>query len=196
MRAQAHLLAEEWPMSRLQDASILIVVSFLTVASVRGGASDSTLTRIRSTEHAMSEIIRAGVARSPTFRHLVQTLERSDLIVYVEPSNSVDGGYLRFATVAGRSRWVQVVVNPKRPINQILAMIGHELQHAIEISEAPSVVDEATMAGLYRRIGVKSCGNPARACYETRGAQVTGATIFRELSGRSVPPEGLACELR
>ena len=112
-----------------------------------------------------------------------------DAIVYVEPSNSVDGGYLRFATVAGRSRWVQVVVNPKRPINQILAMIGHELQHAIEISEAPSVVDEATMAGLYRRIGVKSCGNPARACYETRGAQVTGATIFRELSGRSVPPD-------
>ena len=71
---------------------------------------------------------------------------------------------------------MQVVVNPKRPINQILAMIGHELQHAIEISEAPSVVDEATMAGLYRRIGVKSCGNRARACYETRGAQVTGAT--------------------
>jgi hypothetical protein len=184
-------------MSRLQDVSIfLIVVSFLKVASVRGGASDSTLTRVRSTEHAMSERIRAGVSRSPTFRHLVQTLERSDLIVYVEPSSSVDGGYLRFATVAGQSRWVQVVVNPKRPINQILAMIGHELQHAIEISEAPSVVDEATMAGLYRRIGVKSCGNPARACYETRDAQVTGATIFRELSGRSVPPEGLACELR
>jgi hypothetical protein len=184
-------------MSRFQDVSILpIVVSFLTVASASGGASDSTLARVRSTEHAMSEIIRTGAARSPTFRHLVQTLERSDLIVYVEPSKSVDGGYLRFATVAGQSRWVQVFVNPKRPINQILAMIGHELQHAIEISDAPSVVDEATMAGLYRRIGVKSCGNSARACYETTGAQVTGAAIFRELSGRSVPPDGLACALR
>ena len=184
-------------MSRLPHASVLLLaVAFLTAASAITGASESTLTRVRSAERSMTEIIRAGVARSLTFRHLVQTLERSDLIVYVEPSSRVDGGYLRFATVAGQSRWVQVVVNPKRPINQILAMIGHELQHAIEISEAPSVVDEATMAGLYRRIGVKSCGNPSRACYETRGAQVTGATIFRELSGRSVPPEGLACELR
>ena len=144
----------------------------------------------------MIALVQAGAARSPTFRRLVERLERSDLIVYVEPSRKVDGGYLRFATVAGHSRWVQVIVNPDRPINQILAMIGHELQHAVEVSEAASVVDEATMAGLYRRIGIKSCGNPARACYETRDAQVAGGDIFRELSGRSVPPDGLACALR
>ena len=144
----------------------------------------------------MIALLHAGAVRSPTFRRLVETLERSDLIVYVERSRQVDGGYLRFATVAGHSRWVQVLVNPDRPINQILAMIGHELRHAVEISEAPMVVDEATMAVFYRQTGKRSCSNSARACYETIDAQVAGADVYRELSGRSVPPDGLACALR
>ena len=170
----------------------LLVVASSALAS----ADPRAFTRVRSTERPMIELLQAGAARSPTFRRLVETLEQSDVIVYVERSRKVDGGYLRFATVAGHSRWVQVLVNPDRPINQILAMIGHELQHAVEISDASSVVDEATMAGFYRRIGTRSCNNPARACYETSDAQIAGADIFRELSGRSVPPEGLACALR
>lgn len=182
-------------MSRLPFRAIVIVVSLASAGSAGPGDSVSTFARVRSTERAMVEILSVGAERSPTFRRLVDTLERSDLIVYVESSRKVDGGYLRFATVAGQSRWVQVLVNPDRPINQILAMIGHELQHAVEISEAPIVVDEATMAGFYRRIGVQSCRG-ARACYETVAARVTGADVFRELSGRSVPPGGLACELR
>jgi hypothetical protein len=153
-------------------------------------------TRVRSTERPIIELLQAGAARSSTFRRLVETLEQSDVIVYVEPSRKVDGGYLKFATVAGHSRWLRVLVNPDKPVNQILAMIGHELRHAVEISEASSVVDESTMAGLYQRLGVKSCRSSARACYETRDAQVAGGNIFRELSGRSVPPEGLACALR
>ena len=184
-------------MSRFSHASVLLLlVSSSALASVESGTSGSAFTRVRSTQRPMIELLHAGAARSPTFRRLVEKLERSDLIVYVEPSRKVDGGYLRFATVAGQSRWVQVLVNPDRPINQILAMIGHELQHAAEISEASNVVDEATMAGFYRRIGTTSCSSAARACYETRNAQVAGGNIFRELSGRSVPPDGLACALR
>jgi len=170
----------------------LLVVASSALAS----ADPRAFTRVRSTERPMIELLQAGAARSPTFRRLVETLEQSDVIVYVERSRKVDGGYLRFATVAGHSRWVQVLVNPDRPINQILAMIGHELQHAVEISEASSVVDETTMAGLYLQIGVKSCRRDARACYETRDAQAAGGDVFRELSGRSMPLDGLACALR
>lgn|SRR5262245_14704632 len=174
---------------------VVFVVASSAPATAASDDSGSAFTRLRSTARPMIDLLHAGAVRSPTFRRLADQLERSDLIVYVEPSRKVDGGYLRFATVAGHRRWVQVLVNPDRPINQILAMIGHELQHAVEISEAPTVVDEATMAGFYRRIGVKSCRG-TRTCYETEAAQVTGATVFRELSGRSVPPGGLACELR
>jgi hypothetical protein len=180
-------------LSRFPYVSVLLL---LVAWSGRASGDPRDFTRVRSTERPMIELLQAGAARSPTFRRLIETLERSDVIVYVERSRKIDGGYLRFATVAGHSRWVQVTVNPDRPVNQVLAMIGHELQHAIEISEAPSVVDETTMAGLYRRIGVQSCRHDARACYETREAQVAGANIFRELSGRSIPPDGLACALR
>src|SRR5262249_48617155 len=98
--------------------------------------------------------------------------------------------------VAGKSRWVQVLVNPRRPTNEILAMIGHELQHAVEIGENPNVVDQATMTELYVRIGTRSCRNTARACYETAEGQGTGGTIFRELAGRVVASDALACALR
>src|SRR5262245_32570852 len=182
--------------SRVFTSVLLLLASSPTLASVEPGRSGPALSRVRSTRRPMTELLHVGTVKSPTFRRLVEKLERSDLIVYVEPSPKVDGGYLRFATVAGQSRWVQVLVNPRRPINEMLAMIGHELQHAVEISENPSVVDQATMTELYVWIGRRSCRNAARACYETADAQVTGGTIFRELSGRVVPSGALACALR
>ena len=58
--------------------------------------------------------------------------------------------------------------------------LAHELQHAVEVIEDESVIDEASLIALYRRIGQQSGGNaPMR--WETAAAQQTGFKVRREL---------------
>ena len=81
----------------------------------------------------------------------------------------------------------------------LIDLLPSELVQRTEVVAGPATGGALlahTLAGLYRRIGVKSCRSSARACYETRDAQIAGGDIFRELSGRSMPPDRLACALR
>jgi hypothetical protein len=55
--------------------------------------------------------------------------------------------------------------------------IAHEVQHALEIADAPDVVDRRSPAVLYRRIGHVSGVNS----FETIDAQAMQRRVCREL---------------
>jgi hypothetical protein len=61
---------------------------------------------------------------------------------------------------------------------ETIALIGHELRHAIEIAEAPDVFDQATMISLYERIGQRGSGLHR---YDTLAAQNSGRRVKLEL---------------
>jgi hypothetical protein len=143
----------------------------------------------------MLDLVNLGAGRSPVFRALVERLERSDVFVYVESSRAMSGGCLRFAASSPHGRYLRVFVGPERDMNQLLALIAHELQHAGEVADSVDVVDEATFNALFARIGRSHCGN-RRPCYETAAAVDVGGRVYRELCGRSVPAEGLSCKFR
>ena len=58
-----------------------------------------------------------------------------------------------FISAAGGRRYVLVAIDPKYGGSQLIELIGHELRHAVEIADEPSVVDTRSLAKLYRRIG-------------------------------------------
>lgn len=58
-----------------------------------------------------------------------------------------------------------------------IALLGHELQHAVEIADAVEVGDEQDMEALYVRIGVRRGAH----IYDTVAAQDMGRRIRREL---------------
>ena len=55
-------------------------------------------------------------------------------------------------------------------MNALVALLGHELQHAVEVASAPDVMTPAQLATLYRRIGVPM--GPGR--YDSDAARTTG----------------------
>jgi hypothetical protein len=60
-----------------------------------------------------------------------------------------------------------------------MQILGHELQHVLEIVGAPEVNSENALKDLYGRIGTAS----ARANrFETRAAQITESTVQREIA--------------
>ena len=77
-------------------------------------------------------------------------------------------------------RYVRASISPDQTFDQLIATIGHELQHAVEVTEDAAVLDEKSLVALYRRIGVHNDAvAPAR--WETAAAQQTGSQVRREL---------------
>jgi len=125
-------------------------------------------------------------ARSPTARALVDELDRSTVVVYVRHrmfTSTVLTGRLGLVPSDGETRYVIVDVACGRPRLDALITLGHELQHAVEVGRAPAIVDGASLAEHYRRIGMRTSGATEPLMFETQAAIDMGSIVRRELLG-------------
>ena len=139
--------------------------------------------RVRPQEARLVDLVRAGVARSATFRALVDRLEAGNVIVYVSLSPTLRSslaGKLTWMTSAGRFRYVKATINADQSADQMIATLAHELQHALEVSADDGVTDQRSLLELYRRIGRPSTTGFS-AAWETAEAEDTGFQVRREL---------------
>jgi mono/diheme cytochrome c family protein len=149
---------------------------------------------IRPVEPAAQGLLALGAERSRTISRLIDAIEQSDLVVYLHVSfppgalrtcqTRLNGGIpqeWRFVSV-----WIdQNLVMPRR-----IAMLGHELQHVVEIAGARDVYDEAGIEQLYERIGYRSWESRG---YETRAAANVERQVSRDCLDRRLE-EQIAAE--
>ena len=166
------------------------VVLLLAALSGRPPAVADLSRVVRSTDSAMSSAVQAAIARSPTIAAMVDRLRRARVIVYVQPiENLPPGVYARTTLISGTSpRYLRIEVlhgcaDPQD--RQRLALIGHELRHAVEIAEEPSATDGAGVERLYARIG-RTTG---KWQFESDAAMATQEQVLRELNGVFVSAE-------
>ena len=141
--------------------------------------------RVRSDDRYVIALIRKGYDGSVAFRELVDTIQRSNVIVFVQPGLCA-GGRIRscLIAVAGseHDRHIRIRLDPQHTVeNGLIAAAAHELQHAVELVEHPDVVDGGTLQALYRRIASGRCGQGLSEECETERALLTERTVFREL---------------
>lgn len=158
-------------------------------SSAFAGAAPDAAPRLRPQDPRIKAALREGAARSSTFRALLDRIESGDVIVYVATNRQIKSslaGMLTWMTQAGGYRYVRASINPDQSFDQLIATIGHELRHAIEVIDDPGVNSERTLVDLYRRIGEQNTSaSPSR--WETSAALQTGWTVRRELSAMSMP---------
>jgi hypothetical protein len=138
---------------------------------------------VRAADPAMSAVIADGMRRSGTFAHLVLALNKSDVIVYIESGRQMPTTIVgRMLLVAGPAgyRYLRIQVTGHQRSNELIATVGHELRHALEVAESSSVRDESSLIALYERIGHPSTGTRH---YDTAAAQATGRQVKAELIG-------------
>lgn len=144
---------------------------------------------VRSTTRWGSDVIAEGCKKSPSFRALVERLKRQRLIVYVLPAHQLPGvavGVTELLGVNADFRYLRVSIDVRKPRKNQVALLGHELQHAVEISEAPEVVDAASLALFYSRMGDQSVDG-----YDSPAARAIGNLVLDELwRWRAEPAEG------
>jgi len=166
------------------------------IAGVLAGAArlHGEVPCLRSDDPIVTDLVTRGLDASDTFRKLYQRLEGSDLIVHLRRGTSLPAGsgYNQFITHAGSYRFVRITLNVDRVGDDAVALLGHELRHAVELAEEPAVDDRHEYERMYDRIGYQSCQRAAPRCYETLAAVIAGRDVMRELKKK---PAGLGAAI-
>ena len=136
-------------------------------------------------EKELRALFDEALRRSETLREVVDQLEVMDVTVYIRTHDlgaaGLDGRVALLA-VNGTHRYLMIELACGRPDLQAMATLGHELFHAGEIASEPSVVDAATMAQYYTRIGkLTGSTDEGKRTYETRAAAAVGTRVRQEL---------------
>ena len=159
----------------------MAVASALVVHGPASADQDAArIARVRSVVPAINAAITRGNERSPTFRHLIETIGNSDGIVYVQEGYcgiSIRSCLQHWVGVAGPNRFLRIRVSTRKaPGCELVASIGHELQHAIEVLSNPNIRDRFGMFRLFDLNGRTSYGT-----HETDAALQVGMAIEREV---------------
>jgi hypothetical protein len=144
-------------------------------------ALESTHRHVRTQDRSVRYLLKRGFTQSATFAHLMARLEYSDVIVYVEEVARLPGaleGRMLMLTSAGGQRYVRIQITLRGSPLDSIALLGHELQHAIEVAQDTGVRDQVQLEALYQRIGTR--GGPH--VFDTVAAQDVGRMVRRELA--------------
>jgi len=159
------------------------LLSALLLWATPGAAQTATtaMPRIRALDTKATVAIQTGIRRSPTFKALVEELERSDVVVYVYTtpylSEYVSGG-LSFVGVSATTRFLKIALDLDLTPDQTVYILAHELQHALEFARAPHVRTQDAFDAFYRHIDI---GGALEHTFETAAAQLMGQRVRREL---------------
>ncbi len=161
----------------------VIVVRDCQAQTASGSATDPA-SRLRPASTFVAGVIEEGACRSATLRSMVATLQTTDLIVYVTmvpvSDHRVAAG-LQYLGATTTHRILQVVL--RFPLDRIarMAMLGHELQHVIEVASAPEIRSQKTLEDYYRAHGVPGA---TESTYETDTARRTELRVREEVTAR------------
>ena len=143
--------------------------------------------RVRSENPAIAAAIESAAARSETLRRLIEAIDATDGLVYVEEGkcgHSVRACLLLSIKVAGPYRLLRIVVDLRKVGRDLGSSVGHELQHAVEVLSNPHITTNYQMYHFFNRVGPTGQGR-----FETLAAIETGLIIEHELdsSARQAP---------
>ena len=137
-------------------AAIVTIAACSLTRSATAQENNQQLRRARSLDVSITELMEQAVARSPTFKRLVATVEASNGIIYIE-AGLCPGRVLAclpsWMVSSGGNRFMRIVVDRQRLDSDELMVgaIAHELQHAIEALSDRFVTDGNKMFFFYRR---------------------------------------------
>lgn len=157
------------------------------VAAERTGLPASEV--LRPTNRFLRKLIDDGLTQSATLRDLVTRLHSLNAIVYLDsgmPLGANTIGRTRFMAATGDFRYLRLDLDDRLPRADLIALLGHELQHALEIAEHRWVVDEPTLITMYKQIASAHGALPGnKHWFETDAAIEIGRKVYCEVFATS-----------
>jgi len=158
----------------------MIALGFTFVWPVRASQTTPAVSlRVRTDNPILSVLVQRGAARSATFRNLLARIDRTDGIVWIDEGqcgHSVRACLVPTVKLAGPSRLLRVLINTKGDERDVIAGIGHELQHAVEVLSERSIRSSAALQNFFDRVGPTGSGR-----FETEAAVHAGLDVWTDL---------------
>lgn len=145
-----------------------------------GSVVGTPASRVRALDAMARRALDLGMQRSPTLARMVADLQQTDLVVTIQAAclPKLVRGDARVVAAAGTVRHVRIRLGVPAATSDLVAVLGHELRHALELAAMPEIRDGSTLARAYARIGIPLKGN---GYWETAAALEAGETVAREL---------------
>ena len=159
---------------------LLIAFTAVTTRATTARPAGSVGAQVRSTDTVIQGLITEAAGLSRTFRRLVETIEGTDGIVYVESGacgHGVRACLMMTVTPAGSYRILRILIDLRQKPRDLMGSIGHELRHAIEVLENRALVDSTAIYLFYAQVASNSNGQP----FETRAAIEAGFAVRNEI---------------
>jgi len=141
--------------------------------------ADAEHSRVRCLDPQSVQLLDAVREQSSTVRRMLERLEASDMITYIRIAPSF--GRVRATTrIIGHvreARFVLISITTFAAEGDRVLLLGHELQHAVELADAPWVRDDSGMVEMYERIGWRE----STLTFETPAAVEAGRRVREEV---------------
>jgi hypothetical protein len=137
--------------------------------------------RVRSDSARLTALIAEATERSATFRDLIARIDASDGIVRIEEGRCPHGLLACLpwrVTLAGSYRILFVYLHAARSDVDVIVSMGHELRHALEVLDDPSLRSDWAIRQFYL---ARLSWNSPTPTPETRAAIKTGEDVYREI---------------
>lgn len=171
--------------------SLVLACAIVLSGGPAWAEGEGATARVRGLDPSAVKLVGEARSGSATIRRLLDRIERSDLIVYVQvvPRFEKPRAVTSILSAVPQARFVLISITTLSGRVDRFLLLGHELQHAVELAEAPHVRDRVAMSAHYERIGWRDRPN----VYETAAALETGHAVRREMVAvaRGVRPEGV-----
>ncbi len=173
---------------RIRAAAVILLITMtLAARATMASAAPADSPHVRSSNSEILASLREGAQRSPTLAALIDAVDRSNGIVYIEFGYCAFGRFkgclLPFIAPTQTVRYLRVVVTPdkgRQDHDQWLALVAHELRHALEVLARSDVRDLPAVEAMYRAIGTPLAGS--QGGFETSAARAASAVVLDELS--------------
>ncbi|MEO8258260.1 MAG: hypothetical protein ABI868_13010 [Acidobacteriota bacterium] len=161
------------------QACLLAAITAAATPTTPVHAAGTASPRVRSTDGVIRRLIDEAASLSRTFRRLLETIEGTDGIVYVESGacgHGVRACLTMTVTRAADYRILRILIDLRQKPRDLMGSIGHELRHAIEVLENRTLVDASTLYLFYSQGSVPNSGT-----FETRAAIEAGFAVRNEI---------------
>ena len=165
---------------------VLILLLLILFAPQRSYAQSAP--HVRFLDPVLKDLFDEGTHQSPTPRALVEKVEAAPILVFIEGDIRMPvyvGARLNFVTSVNGLRYVRVDIDCTLSPRRQIALLAHELQHALEIGERTDILDAEGMESLYEEIGFQSSDSGSHKSYETEAAKAIQRAVDAELGRAS-----------
>ena len=145
------------------------------------GVAAQNMGAVRTLDSPCAEALDYGHEGSEAFRDLVAEIDAFRVVVHVTTGDTVyfgTAGTTRLAGVVGGWRYLRVVLRSHLTLEERASVLGHELQHVLEIAQS-SASTQKDVRALYDDIGRPVPG--IHDAFETAEASNAGLRVLREL---------------